>query len=165
MKHAGSINQVDAYDSQRFLLKGVGLIEHSDMNDDLATFVARVGLEIYAKPAVAFVGAMKISRGNSISAGEKRGGISSIFLEAFEIQLLFVVKHGLKPVAANIAFALSVDGIADLHIISRDTFGNCSGSGSGLKKPANDLLTRADFSKSTVSPGVQVDFQGLFKSR
>ena len=51
------VQQVHADDAQRLLLqRGFG-VEHPDVDDDLAGLVPRMGLELHAHPAVAFVAA------------------------------------------------------------------------------------------------------------
>jgi hypothetical protein len=79
VQHAGSKHQDHAHHTQRFLLKSICLIEHANVDDDLAAFVAWMGWEFNAQPAVAFVGAMKVSRGDGIGKGKEGGRVPAVF--------------------------------------------------------------------------------------
>src|SRR5260221_614035 len=61
VQEKSGVEQIDADNSEGLLLQAVLMIQHSNMNNDAAIFIARVGLELYAHPAVAFVGALVVA--------------------------------------------------------------------------------------------------------
>ena len=99
MQEKRAVEQVDANDAQNLLLKVVFAVQHADVDDDLAVLVARVGLVLYAHPAMAFVGAQVVARGNGVGEGEKRGAVATGGLQPFQIEPVLVVEHALQALA------------------------------------------------------------------
>lgn len=164
MKHAGAVDEVDSDNPKSVLLESIGVVEHAHVDDDLAAFVAGVSLEADTQPAMTLVRAVIIPGGNGVGEGEKSGGVAAISFQAFEVQVLLIFEHGLETILANVALTFAVDGIADLHVVGRDAFGNRAGSSPGLEEPADDFLAGSDFCEGAVAFGVEVDLQGFVES-
>ena len=75
MQEESRVEQVYADNPQGFLLQAIFVVQHADMNDDLAVLIARMRLKFHAHPAVAFVGALKIAR-RTVSAKAKKAVLS-----------------------------------------------------------------------------------------
>jgi hypothetical protein len=69
------IQQIHSDNSQGLLLLAVLMIKHPHMDNDLAIFIARMGLELHTHPAMAFVGAVIVACRYSIGERKKGGGL------------------------------------------------------------------------------------------
>ena len=79
------------------------------------------------------------------------------------IQALLVREHLLEPLAADVALTVTVDRVADLHIVGRHTLRNRAGGAACLEKPATDFLPGANLGEGAVTAGVEIDLQGLLE--
>ena len=86
MQKEGGVKQIDSDDPQGLLLQAVLMIEHANVDDDLAVLIAGVGLELDAHPAVALIGALKVAGGDGIGEGEEGGAVSARRAQAFQVQ-------------------------------------------------------------------------------
>ncbi len=77
MEKEGGIEQIDSDNPQGFLLQAVLAFEHADVDDDLAVFIPRVGLELHAHPAMTLIGALIVASGDGIGKGEERGAFAA----------------------------------------------------------------------------------------
>src|ERR1035438_10468644 len=93
----GRVQKIDSDDTQRLLLQLVLVIQHSNMQDDLAVVIARVSLVFYAHPAVAFVGAMKITRRDGVGEGEEAPGLAARWPQTFQVEPVLIIQHALQP--------------------------------------------------------------------
>ena len=157
MQETGGVEQVHADDPERLLLQTVFVIEHPDVDQDLAVFIARVSLIFDAHPAVALVGALVIARRDGVGEDEEGGGVAARGAQPFEIEAVLVVEHALQAFARDVALAAAVDGVADRHVVSGYGFGNGAGRRADLEKPARDLLSGADFGERAVANRIEVD--------
>lgn len=160
-EEAGSIDEVDADHAEGFLLGLIFMIKHTDMNDNLAGFIAGVGLELDPHPAMAFSAAPVTGRPHRIGEGKKSGPVSPDFGQAFLVQIHLVVQHILESFPADVTFAGAIDGVTDLHVVGGNAFGDRSGGPAGLEKPAHDFLARTDFREGAVAFLVEVNQKGL----
>ena len=131
------------------------------MNENLARFIARAGLELDAHPAVAFIFPFETAGDHGVGKREKSGVVAAFIAQALDVELEFPLQHRLQPRTGNVAVAPSVNRIADNHVVGRNAFGDGSRSGAYPEKPAHHLLTGADFGESAVPSGIEVDLQGL----
>jgi len=97
IQEADGIQQVDADDTKRLLLRAVFVVAHADVDYQLRIFGVRASLVTNAHPAVALVGALKVARRYSICEGEKGGGLAPRGTQPFEIERVLVVQHALQP--------------------------------------------------------------------
>ena len=72
----GAIEQIDANNTERLLLKDILLVQHSNVQDDIAGRPFGLGLESNSHPAVTFVGSFKTPSGHRVGEYEKRGSIA-----------------------------------------------------------------------------------------
>ncbi len=156
-----AVDQVGPDDAQRLLLEDVIFVPHADVDHDLAGRAVRVGLKTHAQPAVAFVGAFVVSRGDGVGEHKERRVVATLLPEALDEQRVFVVEHQAEPFARNIARRLAVDGVAKRHVVSGHGFGDGAGSAASLEKDAGHFLAGADLGKRAVFRLVEVDREGL----
>ena len=88
-----AVDQVDADDAERLLLKDVFFVPHAHVQDNFARWAAGLGLETDAHPAVSLVGAFEITRGNGVGEGEECGAFAALRSEALVEQLILVIEH------------------------------------------------------------------------
>ncbi len=151
------VDEVDADDAESFLLGDIFAIPHTDMEEDLAGLGEGTGLETNPQPTVAIILAGVAAGGYGVGKNEKSGAVAAGLSEPFLEQGPLVLEHGDDPFFADIAFAGSVDGIAESHVISGHAFGHCASGAADLEKPAGDFLAGTDLGKGAVALLVQVD--------
>ena len=61
-----------------------------------------------------------------------------------------MIEHCLETHTANVAVGLSVNGIAESHVIGRHGLGDCAGGAAHAKESARYLLSRANFSERAI---------------
>ena len=76
-----AVKQIYSDYTQRLLLIDIRLIEHSDMDDDLARFPARPGLKPHSEPAVRFVVFLETSGRDGVRENKKRPLVSEFFAQ------------------------------------------------------------------------------------
>src|SRR5258705_5231182 len=103
------MDQIDANNSQCLLLPHILFIEHSKMDEDFRRVRAGLSLKADSHPAVAFL----FAGGYSIGEDEKGGFISPFFMQALPKQVVFVLEHGLKATATDIAIGGAINGITN----------------------------------------------------
>ena len=137
------------------------MVQHSDVNNDLAVFVPGVGLVFHTHPAVAFVGALKVARRHGIGESEERGGIASRRPQPFQVETVLAIQHALQALTRNVALGAAIDRIADGHIVGRYGFGDRTGRAAHFEEPAGHLLAGSDLGKCPIAHGIQIDLQRL----
>src|SRR5206468_3763991 len=137
------------------------LVQHAHVHHDLAGLIVGAALKLYAHPAVALAGAAIAPRHDGIGESEERRVIAALRGEPFYVEIKFVVEHCLQPIARNVAVDVTVDGVAHLHVISRDAFRDRPGGAADPEKPANYFLPRADLGKRAVPARIDIDLQRL----
>ena len=160
----GGVNEIDADDAEGLLLLVIFLIEHANVDEDLGGLGAGLGLEANAHPTVGFAGLEMAARGDGIGEYEEACGIAAPGFEAFEHELVLVLEHDLEALAADVAIAVAVDGVADDHVIGGDALGDGAGGATDAEEPAGDFLACADLGEGAVFAGVEVDAEGLLVS-
>src|ERR1051325_9075087 len=93
------------------------------MNDDIRRLLLRIGLKTHAEPAVTFIAMMVALGGNGIGEHEKGGGRASFVFESFKQQTVLVIEHREQTLTADVALALSINGVAYRHVISGNGIG------------------------------------------
>ena len=58
--------------------------------------------------------------------------------------------HLNESFAGNISICFPVDGVAEFHVVRRDSLSHRSGSSTGLEEISGNFLTGSYFSKSSV---------------
>src|ERR1700694_3260313 len=120
MQKKRGIEEVDPDNTQRLLLEAIFVVEHTDMDDDLAVVIPWVSLVLHAHPAVALIGALKAARCHSVGEGEEGGAIPARWPQPFDIETMLMVEHALQAFTRDVALATAVDGVTDRHVVSGD---------------------------------------------
>ena len=77
MQEKSGVKKIDADDAQRLLLQAVLVVQHANVDDDLAVLVPRVSLELHAHPAVALVGALIVTGRDRVGEGKEGGAVAA----------------------------------------------------------------------------------------
>ena len=131
------------------------------MDDDLAVFVPRVGLELYAHPAMAFVGALIVACRHGIGEGEEGGAAATRRAQPLHVEAMLVVEHALQAFTRDVALAAAVNRVADGHVVRGHRLGDCAGRAAHFEEPARDFLPGADLGESAVTERIEVDLERL----
>ena len=156
-----AVKKIHSDNAERFLLIDIRLIEHPDVDDNLARFAARLLLKTHAQPAVRFVVLLEAASRDGVGKDKKRSVVSKFFIQPFDQQIVLVVQHRLEPVATDIAVGCSVNGVAKRHVVGRYSFGDCSRSAPDMEKSSSDLLAGADLGEGPVLLRVEIDLERL----
>ena len=151
------VHQVHADNAEGFLLQCHLVVQHADMDDHLAVFVAGVSLKLDAHPAVTFRATFVAACFDRVGEREERARLAADVGQAFQVQCVLLIKHRLQPFAADVTLRAAVDRVAHLHIVSGHTLGDRAGGATDAKEPPNDFLSGADFREGSVSSVVQVN--------
>lgn len=116
------MNQVNANNAQSFLLVRVILVEHAYMNNNDAVFGLWSCLKANTHPGVALVCTEIILCRNGIGKSKKTRTVTALFSKSFAGKLLLILQHRLKPLTADIAFTITINGVANLHVIGGYAF-------------------------------------------
>src|ERR1700746_966669 len=131
------------------------------MHDDLAGLIVDAALKLDPHPAMALVGAAIAPGDYGVGENEERGIITAVLPQALHVEPKFVIEHGLKSAARNVSVSVSIDRVADLHVVSRHALGDCPRSAADTEKPANDFLPGADLGKRAVPTWIKIDPERL----
>ncbi len=156
-----AVQQVHPDDAQCLLLCPGLDVQHPHVHDDLARLVVRLGLELHAHPAVAFVTAPEAARHHRVSEREEAARVAALITEPVDVELEFLVQHALQPPDGDVPLGLAVDRVADRHVVGGNRLSDSAGGAPDPEEPANHFLARADFRDRAVPPRIQVDAQGL----
>src|SRR4051812_21906850 len=148
--------QVHANDSQRFLLIYVPLVEHPNVNHNLAWLATGLVLETDAEPAVRFVVLLETARRHRIGKNKKCPDAAELFVEPLDQKAVLVVEHRLQPVAADVALSRSVDRVAKRHVVSGHRFGDGAGRAAHVKKSPCYFLPSANLGECPVLLRVEI---------
>src|SRR5262249_47801275 len=108
-------------------------------------------------PAVALVSPAITPRHHGVGESEERSVIAALRGQSFYVELKLVVEHCLEPGARNVPVDVSVDGVADFHVVSRDAFRDRARGAANPKKPAHYFLARANLRKGAVPARIKID--------
>ena len=125
----------------------------------------RVQLKTDAHPSMTLVVLLVIECGNGVGEGKEMSGCASCFGQPFLQETIFVGHHLHQPFSRHVAAGVSIDRIAELHVIGRHGLGYGTGRPTCLKEITSDLLSGPDFRKGTVLAGIEIDPQGFFFDR
>jgi hypothetical protein len=67
-----------------------------------------------------------------------------------------MIQHRVDSLLADVAFAGTINRVAEGHVISGHRFGDGAGGATDAEKPASDLLSGANFGKGAVKSGIEV---------
>src|SRR4029450_7436872 len=118
------MDESDAHDPERLLLRQVLTVEHPYMDDHLGRRTSGLMLESDAEPSMAFLAVLKALRRDGVSKHEKSRRGPSLAGQPFHQKPVLVIEHLLKPIPADVAVARSVDGGAHGHVVSRHGLGD-----------------------------------------
>ena len=161
VQEEGAVEQVHTRHAQGLLLQLRFPVQHAHMQHDLALLLARMALELEPHPAVAVLVVAKTLGRHGVGEHEERCGLAAGRVQAGQVLLVLVVEHALQPLARDVALGVAVDRVADRHVVSRGALGDSARCAAHPKKPARDLLTRADLGERTIAVLIQVDVQRL----
>ena len=71
------VEQVYANNAESFLLQAVLVVQHADVEDNLAVLIPRMRLIFHAHPTVALIGPLKISRRHRIRERKESGAVTA----------------------------------------------------------------------------------------
>ena len=157
----GRVAQVHPDNAECLLLQRGLRIQHPNVHHDLARLVIGATLKLDSHPAVAFVAAAEAPGHHRVGKGKKSRGIATGRPQTLEVQGEFPVQHRLQASLRDVAVALTVDRITDLHVVGGDALGNRSRSATHPEKPTHHFLSRTDLSKAPIPLRVQVHLQGF----
>jgi len=100
---------------------------------------------------------------NRVGERKEARRLAALIGKALPVEFLLVFKHCLELLAADVTVARSVDRIADLHVVGRDTLGNSAGGTAFLEESANDFLAGTDLCKSAIAACIQIDLERFLK--
>ena len=156
-----AVQQVHPDDAERLLLQPGLDVEHPNVHDDLAGLVVRLGLELDAHPAVAFVATPEAARHHRVGEREEAAGVAALVAEPLDVELEFLVQHALQPPDGDVPVRLAVDGVADRHVVGRDGLGDGARGAADPEEPAHHFLAGPDLRDRPVPARIQVDAQRL----
>src|SRR5437868_12238354 len=139
----GTVNQVHSDDAERFLLIDIGLVQHADVDDNLARFSSVAGLEANAEPAMGLAMLFKAACDDSVGKHEKRALMTELLVQPLDQQMVFVVEHRLQTLAADVTAGRPVNRIAKRHVVSRHRLGDRSRCTSHVEESSCYFLTGA----------------------
>jgi len=128
---------------------------------DLARLIVDPALKLHPHPAVALVDAAIAPRRHCIGESEERCTFAAFLTQPLHVEIKFAVEHRLEPAARNISVSVPVDGVADLHVISRHALGDRPRSAADPEKPAHHFLACADLGKSAVPTRIEINLERL----
>src|SRR5450755_163459 len=152
-----AVEKIHSDNAERFLLIDIRLIEHSDVDDNLARFAARLLLKTHAQPTVRFVVLLEAASRDGVGENKKRSLVSKFFIQPLDQQIVLVVQHRLEPVATDIAVGCSINGVAKRHVVGRHRLGDRSRSAADMKESSSDLLAGADLGEGPILLRVEID--------
>ena len=117
-------------------------------------------LEAKAKPAVPLPLPVARGGGDGVGEHEETGGGATFSSEPVDEEGELVVEHVHEALARDIASGVTVDGVADTHVVSRHTLGHGARGPPGLEEMSNNLLAGTNFGEGTIEGAVKVDAQG-----
>jgi hypothetical protein len=98
-------------------------------------------------------------RRHRVGKDEESGTLAAHRVQSFEQQVVFVLEHGAEAAPAHVTVGGAVDGVAHVHVVSGDGFGDGARSAAHPEKPARDLLAGADLGKGAVIARIEIDPQ------
>ena len=131
------------------------------MHHDLARLIVDAALEFDSHPAVEFMAAAVASRHHRVGKGEEGSVIAALLPEPLDVEIKLVVEHCLQPPARDITLRVPINGVAHLHIVSRDALRDRPRGAADAEKPAYHLLPGADLGERSVPTRIEVDPQRL----
>ena len=153
-----AVKQIHADHAERFLLIDIGLVEHADVDDDLARFRARARLKPNPEPAVRFVVLFEAAGRDRVRENKKRSLVPEFFIQAFHQQTILVIEHGLEPLATDIAIRWAVNRIAKAHVVGGHGFRDGPG-GAAHEKTACHFLASADLGERSILLCIEIDLE------
>src|SRR3954454_10428688 len=93
---------------------------------------------------------------DSVGKHKESSFIAHFLIEPFDQQFVLVIQHGVESGSADVAIARTVNGVAELHVVSRHGFRDRIGGSSHLKKATRHFLPRADLRKSSVAFAIEI---------
>ena len=159
----GSVDHVDAQDTDGLLLQLVVIVQHPDVQEQVVVVPRRgVELEAQPQPPVAADGARVVNGGDGIGEDEE-GRVRPVVPQALHQQVVFVAHHFVDAAFADVAAAgfRPVDLVRVHLVVGAHRLGDRPGGGPDLEKIARDFLARADLGEGPVDLRVEVDLEGF----
>ena len=88
-----TVDEIDSDHPERFLLIDVGLINHTDVDNNLAWFTAVLGLETDAEPAMRLAMLLKASCRYRVGKHEERTLMTELLIQPLDQQAVFMIEH------------------------------------------------------------------------
>ncbi len=131
------------------------------MRNDLRRILVRLGLKANAQPAMGVVLPRVTARHNGIGENEKLGRRAALRCQALHQQLVLVFQHRFQTLPADITIDVTINRVADRHVVGGDGLGDGARRAADAEEPARDLLARADLGEGAILAGIEVDLQRL----
>ena len=157
----GRMDQVHAHHAERVLLTTGIAIPQPQVEDDIAWFRPWFRLEAHAHPGVSLPFAVMRRRGHGIREGKETRLGAALGSQPIDQESILVTHHLLEAFARDVALRVTIDSVADPHIIRRHALGDRPGGAAGLEEMPNDLLPGADLREDPVGGPIEVDGQRL----
>src|SRR5690242_11532588 len=87
------MEQIHTDDTERFLLLCISLIQHANVNDDLAWLATRLSLKSDTEPSVRLVMLLKAAGRYRVGKNKKSALAADFFVQPFHQQIVFVIEH------------------------------------------------------------------------
>src|SRR4029077_7385904 len=97
-----------------------------------------------------FITLFETARRDGIGEDKERFLGPEFSIQPFDQKIVLVVQHCLEANPADIAVSLSVNGVAESHVIGGHGLGDCAGCAAHAKESACYLLSRANFSEGAI---------------
>ena len=156
----GCIGQVYAQPAHRFLLQGVGGVEHPHVEKNVAGRRPHGMLEPQAHPGVALVATLERAGRRGVGKDEEPRPVAPHAVEPFVQEHILMVEHLLDSFPRDIPLRLAVDGVADGHVVGGDRLRHRACRAAHGEEPAGHLLAGADLGEVAIDRVVEIDGDG-----
>ncbi len=150
------VDEIDAQNTDGFLLQDIGRIAHINVQQELVGRAAGLQLKPETDPSVGVIGSGVVTRGDGINKRkEARMRAARVIQLGAQLRPL-IVQHGFEALLGNIARTSAVEIVAHFLIVGRDGFGHGTGGAAYYQEPARDLLSGANFGEGTEGGWIKI---------
>src|SRR5688572_22921838 len=93
------VKEIDAHNPECFLLKIILVIEHPNVDNDLAVLIARVDLIFDPHPPMALVCALEVAGRYRVCKGKESRIVAAREAEALQVEAVLVIEHCLQSLS------------------------------------------------------------------
>src|SRR6266481_6636929 len=151
------MDEIDAENTDGFLLEHVGRIEHIDVQQDVIGKAPGLRLKAQPDPSMRVIGSGEVARGDGIHKGKEASVRPASLLQLGEQLGPLVSQHRFQALLRYVTRTGTVEIVADLLVVSGNSFRHRAGGASHDEKPAGDFLSGADFGEGTERGGIEIN--------